>query len=335
MLHTLMDAEGRQYLFETDIFTNNILPKLQVYNTQNSILREKVEDLLYSISTHYHTPQNVEQFTSFCLQLEILAENLNKNNIEKFKKEIAVLITNRQTFNILNVIDSCFNSNKKFNDVSHETWQADTHSRRGHNRIGEGEVFFSFFSGGSKPKKGDVYLEHITPLKVEFKGTKGRLLTSREIYTTDEFYEQFNIQEKSIHSMAIALCVLAGAIDMKDALLSLQNGRGLCSSYSDVCNAIVATNALYEYETLRERLRTSRYKKSEKSLLRSICGAIQLSLYRRESEFDWLILTKKETPYICKGFLLSSSILANTLTIINNDIIIHQNLDGKGYHISF
>ena len=47
MLHTLMDAEGRQYLFETDIFTNNILPKLQVYNTQNSILREKVEDLLY------------------------------------------------------------------------------------------------------------------------------------------------------------------------------------------------------------------------------------------------------------------------------------------------
>ena len=335
MLHNYTNINLQHFTFDVDVYELNILPLMRIYCQQNKELKTRVAKLLESVSTTYSTSQNIECFTSFCLYLNILPESLNETNIEKFKREISKHITNRCTFNILEIIDICFGTNKLFANVTDEAWNADTHNKRGHNKIGEGEMFFSFFSGGYKPKKGDVQIEHVIPLKIEFKGTRGRLLSSREIDISENFCSVFIEQEKTIHSMAVALCALAGAIDYQDAMESLRSGVCECSSYNGTCSAITATNALNEYDVLITRIQSAWGKKTKKSSLRAICGAIQLYLYKRECMFDWLILTKKETPYICKGFQLSDSILANTLTIINNDIIIDQNLDGKGYHISF
>jgi len=294
-----------------------------------------VQEVLTACSQHYSTTQNIECFTNFCRQNNIHADALNKQSSECFNKEVSQLVSNRSTFNVLELISKHFASNTAIANDNIGPWNADTYGKRGHDKIGEGEIFFSFFCNGTKGKKGDVCFERVVPLKIEFKGHKGRLLTSREISLCTEFKTLFYTQPQNIHTMAVTLCVLAGAIYSSDGINMLNGGSTTTSLYTDVCNAITASNALGEFDLLSARLSSRWSTKAKNSALRAICGAIQLSLYKKESGFDWLILTKKETPYICKGFQISDNIVANTLTILNNNVTIHQNLDGKGYHISF
>jgi hypothetical protein len=312
-------------------------PLLEIYDTQNVTLKRCVEDTLKKCSKSFLTKNNIEIFTKLCIKLGVTDITLNNTEyIDSFKKLLSQHIVNRNEFNILDIIKDSYKSNIIINDIASDPWYADTHCQRGHDRIGEGEVFLSFFSRGVKLKTGDVSFERVIPLKIELKGTSGRLLKSKEITITQNFVECFLQQPKTIHTMCVTLCVLSGVIDSVEGvyLFNTVNTHTL-SIYSDVCNAITASNALHEYELLEKRMLSAWGKNTKKSSLRAICGAIQLALYKKEKNFDWLLLTKKETPYVCKGFQVSDNILANTLTIINNNILIQQNLDGKGYHISF
>lgn len=333
MAFITIDTTCGQFTFESFIFQQNILPLLHIYNTTNASLKSKVSEILATCSKHFNTPQNIEIFTSLCINLNITQESLCEVNTETFKRHVSSLVSKRETFNMIKVVCECFNGVYDAN-IKIDAWLADIHGNRGHDRIGEGEMFFSFFSRGKKNKSGDVCLNIVVPLTIEFKGRKGRLLTSQEICVTDNFIQTFLQQPKSVINMAIALCVIAGVMTSETAIQYMFDE--ICTPLiNDVCNAINATNAIQDYSILNQRVIGTWSKKTKTTSLRSICGAIQLAQYKKNTSFDWLVLTNKETPYICKGFHITDNILANTLTILNNNILIQQNLDGKGYHISF
>lgn len=330
-----VSVNGIQYAISYNDFNRTILPLLQIHNKANHSLKSCVESVLAACSKTFLTENNTKVFTKFCLEANITEHIINnQNNIDNFKKELSQCVSNRSEFNVIDLINRCYNVNIDKNSQCGDLWYADTHNRRGHDRVGEGEIFLSFFSRGTKEKAGDIGFERVIPLKVEIKGANGRLLKSREIILTQEFYDVYARQPHTIHTMCVTLCVISGAIDCTQAVIHL-NDQTLPAIYSDVYNAIIATNALNEFDILEQRIKAAWGRNTRKTALRAICGAIQLSLYKKEKSFDWIILTKKETPYLCKGFLVSDNVLANTLTIINNDITIQQNLDGKGYHISF
>lgn len=332
-----IEAEGQIYNITKTDFQNYLQPLLEIHDVQHQTLKKCVEDNLELCSKTFLTKNNIEIFTKLCLSSSLTSEVLNNQDyINCFKKQLAQNITNRNEFNIIDVINNSYKSSINLKTVSRDPWYADTHCQRGHDRVGEGEVFLSFFSKGVKMKAGDISFERVIPLKIELKGSGGRLLKSKEIKITQAFKNTFAAQSANTHTMCITLCVLSGVIDSEEGIYLMDVTRtNTLSIYNDVLNAITASNALNEFDLLRQRIISAWGKNTRKSSLRAICGAIQITLYKKEKNFDWLLLTKKETPYICKGFHVSDSVLANTLTIINNDIIIHQNLDGKGYHISF
>ena len=330
-----VNVDNIQYTILHNDFTKSILPLLQIYNKQNSLIKDLVINTLSSCSRTFLTDNNIEIFTNFCINSNLSVTTLsNQSNIDNFKKELSQHISKREEFNVIDIINKCYNTVIDKVTQPGDLWYADTHNRRGHDRVGEGEIFLSFFSRGTKEKFGDISIDCVVPLKIEVKGALGRLLKSQEIILTREFCDAYFQQPENIHTMCVTLCVLAGVTDCQTALDIFKNNDAL-DIYSDVCNTIIATNALSEFNVLHQRIKSSWGRNTRKTSLRAICGAIQLSLYKKEKNFDWIILTKKETPYLCKGFLISESVLANTLTIINNNITIQQNLDGKGYHISF
>jgi hypothetical protein len=326
------------FSFNEDVFKHSILPILSVYSIHNEELRLHVHDLLTKACKFYPTPQNVEIFTDVCLSLGIKQEGLIPLNFENVRKEIIKNLTNRDEFNILDIIQDVFNCKVNKNNSQEHAWFADAPQSRGHDKIGSGEIFFSFFCGGIKPEKGDVSIGQVIPLKFELKGYRGRLLETEKILVSDNYKSELLSRDLTLDDILNAVFVITGTLtseEGKDVLLGRGKGNETYLKYkSDVYNALVATNCFNEIDILRKAL-TKRWPANVKSAIRAICGALQLTIYKQNLNFDYIILTDNDKPFMCKGFSVVDNVLANTLTLLHNDVNIQQSLDGKGYQISF
>ena len=335
-----LSSDENVYSFDPETYSTLIEPFLLTFLDKNKNLRERVECILSNSSDSYITKQNVQIFTNLCIDLGIQAEDLTSFNFEKFRKATIMWFNKREDFNIIDTVVACFTPNiKSVNYTNDNAWKADTDGARGHNRIGEGEIFFSFFSGGIKPKTGDVEIEQYTPLRIEFKGTRGRLLATSKISIDDSFKSQFLRSEQTARTLSITLCVLSGIITSREGEKLLVDASTVNDTYniysSDIISTITATNALEQYDFLKKGLMSRWPNGATKMAMKALCGGIQIVLYKKKFDFNYMVLTNADKPYMCKGFSASDSILANTLTFLNNKISIQQNLDGKGFHISF
>lgn len=316
-------------------YNNIIKPILEVYAHKNSTLRAHVSRVLRTSSELFDSQFNIEIFTTMCLSLGITVDKFSDINILNFKKSIISHLSRRESFNMLECVHDCFDTNRS--TLCEKVWCADTVTRRGHDRVGEGEIFFSFFTGGIKPKGGDISIERVAQAKIEFKGTSGRLLSTDKIVITEAYKDVFRSNNNKIQNTIIAIAVLSGIINSAQAIDIIKNNLSIESCltiYNDIYNAVIATDALKDYDHLACRIDKRWSRNTRQNTIKLICGAVQLAFYRKQTGFNYIILTNTKTPYVCKGFEVSESVLANTLTFISNDILIDQNLDGKGYHIS-
>lgn len=324
--------------FDQNAFKDKILPLLCAYEKSNTSLRECVSLMLKNSSETFYNDQNVLVFTTLCNKLQICKEHFTPQNFTIFKKRSLEKFEQRQKFNLLEVVAETFNLDKNFiTNITDDSWRADSNSIRGYNRIGEGEIFFSFFSGGLKPKKGDITIDQTTPVHIEFKGSKGRLLPTDRILICENFK---NIIKTHIqpHGIAVAIAVLTGVIPSNDGCNILSN-KQINTDFEcikkDIISSIIATNVLHELDMLFRVIHEGWPRNTHNSSLRAVCGGVQLALYKKRTHFDYIVLTSADEPYICLGLKVYDNILSNTLTIINNNIKISQNNDGKGFHIQF
>ncbi len=334
-----LSSYSNVFAFDTDIFHKKILPYLDIYSKSNHPLRQRVQDTLTNASKFYPTPQNIEMFTDFCIQLHIQPEDLNFQNFTKIKKRIVNHLYNRSEFNILDIIKHEIKGvDYTFENINDNVWFADAPQSRGHDKIGSGEILFSFFCGGCKPEKGDVAVDCVVPLKFELKGKRGRLLETDKILISDLYKNELLKHDLTQESILYTIFVITGVITSEEGIMLLNKNSIENPSFvkyrNDVINALVAINGVSESEMFKQAL-TKRWPRNFKSSIRALCGALQLTIYKKTLGFDYIILTDNAKPYMCKGFSVVDNVLANTLTLLHNDINIQQSLDGKGYQIGF
>lgn len=326
------------FTFDTNIFNEKILPFLDVYNNKNNQLRECVKRNLSNASKFYSTPQNIEIFTNFCLQLGISSEDFTEFNFIKVKKHVLKKLHNRIEFNIIDIIKQEFSA-KNVNVVPTDcVWFADAPQSRGHDKIGSGEILFSFFCGGCKPDKGDVFVEHVVPIKFELKGKRGRLLETDKILISEMYKEILLSKQLTLDNILYTIFVITGIVTNEEGI-DLLNNKNISNTLflkykNDVLNALTATSCISESDMFKQAI-SKRWPRGAKSAIRALCGALQLTVYKKELNFDYIVLSDNAAPFICKGFSVADSVLANTLTLLHNNINIQQSLDGKGYQISF
>jgi hypothetical protein len=326
------------FAFDTTIFNEKVLPLLDVYNNKNNQLREHIKDGLSNASKFYSTPQNIEIFTNFCLQLGITSDEFTEHNFIKVKKHVLKKLHNRVEFSILDIIKEEFSAKNIHTTPTDCVWFADAPQSRGHDKIGSGEILFSFFCGGCKPDKGDVSVEHVVPIKFELKGKRGRLLETDKILISEKYKDLLLSKQLTIDNILHTVFVITGIVTNEEGI-DLLNGRDISNTFflkykNDVLNALIATNCVDESDMFKQAL-LKRWPRGAKSAIRALCGALQLTVYKKELSFDYIVLTDNATPFACKGFSVADNVLANTLTLLHNNINIQQSLDGKGYQISF
>jgi len=328
----------KELYFDPNIFKDKILPQLLVYEVRNTNLRNYVSTMLKSAADAFYNDQNVSVFTKLCNDLYLDESHFREQQFTMFKKRSLECFEQRQKFNLLELVAEVYNLDKKIiSNISDNSWRADSNSIRGYNRIGEGEIFFSFFSNGLKPKKGDITIDQTTPVHIEFKGSKGRLLPTDKILICENFKNilKTNIQPTNI---AVAIAVITGVISSNDGYNIIANEYIISEFESvkkDVLSTITATNVMGEIDMLLRVIEDGWPRNTQNSSLRAVCGGVQLALYKKRTSFDYIVLTSADEPYICLGLKVYNNILSNTLTIINNNIKISQNNDGKGFHIQF
>jgi len=198
---------------------------------------------------------------------------------------------------------------------------------------GEGELFFSFFCNGTKPKKGDI---QIGDFQIELKGPGGRLYKNRNQMAP---YEPEMVELLTIDFNADSAQLRTSAIDNYSQYIANVSGY---TNGVDQIKDLLFNNEFLINQLIREAFE---FVSGQKNKLRNgnsffqLAGYVQIYAYKEDFGFNALAVFGPKPGFYIYGLVIPDTI-TELYKMINSShtdkvkgVYFQHRIDGTGDHI--
>lgn len=268
------------------------------------------------------SPYNLDIFGSYLLESGI---TLTEENLAVSKSIFVDCMQNSKQITLSSLLKQAFGGDiAVFTEHFVSVWGSEPAKIVKHGRVGPGEIFLTAFCGGTKPNKGDIYIDGTT---VEVKGADGRLYKTNRIDDSKalEILNELEPKDKNslIDAFSEVICIYANTPSLRSEVKGLLLNENIFESLKK------------NYDTFKVKGRLP-----DRDMFRQLAGICQLLEYKKVEGFDTILFfSGLSNKNIYLQFLNMSDIdsvesLYFKIIGLESSIFFSRRVDGSGYSVA-